>query len=275
MRARPSFILAAFAIGLAAMPVAAEEAAPMQPSESWDSIRYDVVGDRELKDGDALYTIEVPFRAFDAAAVPVRVIQEKGAPDVARMTLVIDENPSPVAADFTFGPTMRPLDLETRVRVDAYSNVRAIVETVDGDTYMTGRFVRASGGCSAPAAKDAEAALANLGQMKMRWFDPANATEVLPQSRAQRTAQIMLRHPNYSGLQRDQVTHLFVPAHFVDRVEIRQGDEMLFTMEGGISISEDPAFRFTFVDTGDGPLSVVAHDTEGETFEGSFSVATM
>ena len=77
----------------------------------------------------------------------------------------------------------------------------------------------------------------------------------------------MIRHPNYSGLQRDQVTQLFVPAHFIDTLEVRQGDELLFTLTGGISISENPVFRFSYDDNGAPALQVRATDTEGNLFE--------
>lgn len=253
---------------LAALPIAqsarADDRTAMVASATWDELRDDVAGGVELLDGAGLYVLEAPFRAEDAAAVPIRFTQAEDAPNVRRMILVIDENPAPVAAEFAFGPAMQPVDVETRVRVDAYSNVRAIVEAEDGTHYMVGRFVRASGGCSAPAAKDAVAAAEAMGEMRARWFDAE------PQSGVRREAQVMLRHPNYSGLQRDQVTQLFVPAHFVDTLEVRAGDEVLFTMSGGISISEDPTFRFRYADPGAGALSVRATDTEGAVFDASF-----
>ena len=242
----------------------------MRPSPTWDEIRDDVVGPGEIADGADLLTLDAPFRAEDAALVPVRLVQKPGTPRIARLTLVVDENPSPVVAVFTFGEAIGPLDLETRVRVNAYSNVRAIAETEDGALHMTGRYVRAAGGCSAPASKDAAAALAALGQMKARWYSAEPSA-----TGTRREAQVMLRHPNYSGLQRNQITHLFVPARFIDVLEVSQGEEMLFRMEGGISISEDPTFRFRYTDAGtDESLSVRAHDTDGQTFEGSFPLGS-
>jgi sulfur-oxidizing protein SoxY len=263
-----ALLTAAALAGVLGAPGLADEAPrsnPLEPSATWDELRPNVTGEVALLDGEGLYALDAPFRAEDAATVPVRIVQAEGAPDVARLTLVVDENPAPVAAEFRFGPAMQPLDLETRLRVNSYSNVRAIVETTEGETYMVGRFVRASGGCSAPATKDAVAAMAALGQMKVRWYD-----EALPMSGQRREAQVMLRHPNYSGLQRDQVTHLFIPAHFIDTVEVRQGEAVLFTMAGGISLSEDPSFRFRYVDDGAGALSVLATDTDGGAFEASF-----
>jgi sulfur-oxidizing protein SoxY len=86
-------------------------------------------------------------------------------------------------------------------------------------------------------------------------------------STPRREAQIMIRHPNYSGLQRDQITQLFIPAHFIDQLEVWQGDDMLFSMEGGISISENPVFRFGYNDNGAPALTVKASDTDGNTWE--------
>ena len=50
----------------------------------------------------------------------------------------------------------------------------------------------------------------------------------------------MLRHPNNSGLQMDQVTRLYTPARYVDHFAVYQGDDLIFSVEGGISISQDP-----------------------------------
>src|SRR5690242_385502 len=127
---------------------------------------------------------------------------------LAKLTVVIDENPAPVAATFSFGPKAGVTALSTRVRVNSYTNVHAVAELSDGKLYMVKTFVKASGGCSAPTVKNAEEAKARLGQMKYRQFaqaeqGPANGV---------REAQIMIGHPNNSGLQMDQITHLYIPA---------------------------------------------------------------
>lgn len=234
---------------------------PLTDGATWDDLRYDVVGDAVVEEGSAVLTLDAPYRAHDAATVPVILKQTDTSATISAATVVIDENPAPIAGEFTFGPGMGPLDFEMRVRVNQYSNVRVIAETGDG-LYMTGRFVKASGGCSAPASKDPELALAGMGKMKLRNFG-----ETALISTPRREAQIMIRHPNYSGLQRDQISQLFIQAHFIDTIEVRQGDEMLFTMTGGISISENPVFRFFYNDNGAASLTVRATDTEGNVFE--------
>lgn len=232
---------------------------PLQPSPAWDEMRLAVIGtEAEPPVDPAILALDAPARADNPALVPIRITQPAGAPHVARLALVIDENPAPVAGEFTFGPSTGPLDFEVRVRVNAYSDVRAIATLDDGRQVMAGRFVKASGGCAAPAGSGAEA-LKGLGEM--RWSsEPADGRVM---------GKLMIRHPNFSGLQRDQVTLLDIPAEFVRSVTLKQGDEVLMTMEGGISISENPVFRLGHVPNGQ-PVTVHAEDTEGRTFDRDF-----
>ncbi|NIO42301.1 MAG: quinoprotein dehydrogenase-associated SoxYZ-like carrier, partial [Burkholderiales bacterium] len=55
-----------------------------------------------------------------------------------------------------------------------------------------------------------------------------------PQQPAQ--AQLMLRHPNTTGLQMDQVTRLYSPAHFVKLVKVTFNGEAVFSAETDITI---------------------------------------
>ncbi len=246
---------------------------PLANGETWADLKGDVVGDIPIVQSEELFSVDAPYRAFDAATVPIHITQAEGSEKrIEKMILVVDENPSPVVAEFTFGKDMAPLDLETRVRVNAYSNVRVIGFTENGDAFMSGRYVKASGGCSAPASKDAKAALASLGKMKLRQLDDlTKPVQSAPDTTGlRRVAQIMIKHPNYSGLSRDQITHLFVMARFIDVLEVYQGDDLLFKMEAGISISENPTFRFAYTDNGSDTIRVRAEDTEGEVFEQTF-----
>jgi sulfur-oxidizing protein SoxY len=231
-----------------------------QSEATWSEIRSNVVGERILQEGADVLALVAPKRAEDAAIVPVEVhfkLPDGDPRRVTRLTLVVDENPAPVVGTFSFPDGRQSLDLSVRVRVDSYSFVRAIAETSDGTLHMTKAYVKAAGGCSAPAVKDPAEALANLGKMRFRAF--AERGE----------AQVQVRHPNYSGLQMDQITRLYTPAWYIETLSVRQGDRTLFTMEGGISISEDPTFRFSYVPS-DEPVTVEAKDTEGRVFKQTF-----
>lgn len=260
-------ILATFAtltVALATPSFAEEIKNPIKPSNTWGELSVDVLGESKPVLGEALIALEAPYRAHDAATVPIRITQTDLENRVDLLTIVVDENPAPVVAEIKFTEAMQPLEFETRVRVDQYSNVRVIAQSPEG-LHMTGRFVKASGGCSAPATKDMAAAIAAMGKMKLRHFD-----EGAVQSNSRREAQIMIRHPNYSGLQRDQITQLFINAHFINELEVYQGDDLLFSLEGGISISENPVFRFKYTDNGSQKLRVKASDTDGNVFEQEF-----
>lgn len=249
----------------AALAVPASAQQTMQSSERiWSSFKGDVFGERPILVDTGLIRIEAPKRAQDAALVPVDIfIDPARAAEVKTVTMIVDVNPSPVAAAFQIGRDAGITRLSTRVRVDDYSYLRAIAETANGELHMSQTFVKASGGCSAPAVKKGADALASLGQMKLRQFGaPAE-----PKMTKVQELQLMIRHPNNSGLQRDPLTHYFIPAHFVQNLSISQGDRMILAMEGGISISEDPNFRFDFAANGEEPIRVEAADTEGKVFK--------
>jgi sulfur-oxidizing protein SoxY len=249
-------------------------AAPSRAAESydpWPGLVQDIFNNRPMDDGSNVIAIEMPYRAEDAAIVPV-TLTSKLSPDDNRhlvaITLVIDQNPAPMAAKFELGPDARVSEISTRVRVNSYTNVHAVAELSDGKLYMVKTYVKASGGCSAPAGKNPEEAKAHIGQMKYRQFV---ASDQAPNN-GKRDAQIMIGHPNNSGLQMDQITHLYIPAFFVDELYVWQDNSPVLTMEGGISISEDPNIRFTYVSNGAKTFRAEAKDTSGHVFQKQWDV---
>ncbi|MEL6264469.1 MAG: quinoprotein dehydrogenase-associated SoxYZ-like carrier [Pseudomonadota bacterium] len=242
--------------------------APERASDTWPMLSAQIWPDAEIADGDAMIRIDAPTRAEDAALVPFDVAMAPGNGRIVRsMTIIVEENPAPVAAEFTFSERMgREFRISTRLRVERYSNIRVVAELDDGSLIEAARYVKASGGCAAPAVKDAEAALASLGRMKLREF----AGDELPAGMAE--AQVMMRHPNNSGFQIDQVSLLHIPAFFVHEMAVTAEGEPLFTVTGGISLSEDPTIRFTYPETGARTLEVTAKDTDGGIYSNRFDL---
>lgn len=244
---------------------------PMIASPTWEALRPDVTDVTEFLDGEALFFFQAPPTAYDAAYVPFSIRQRRGTGErVTHLTIVVDENPAPVAANFEFGPLVGDLYLDSRVRYDSPSNLRAIARTDKGNTYMVGRFVQAAGGCTAAAAKDPTAALAGLGKMKLRRFAAKGGKPAA--SGAVRQAQLKIRHPNFTGMQAMPGTDEIIEPLFVDTVEVRLGEDLLFRMTGGFSISEDPTFRFTYIDNGAQAITIQATDTSGAVFRQVFPV---
>lgn len=240
----------------------AREAAP----DPWPSIHEDVFENRQLIEGTQNIVLDAPYRAEDAAIVPLKMtISKDVAGSVKDLWLIIDKNPAPVAAQFTFGKAAGSEQrvIETRVRIDEYSHVRAVIETTDGKLFMAAKFVKAAGGCSAPALKDMDAALAGIGKMKVKILgNDVSKTKML-------MGQVMIKHPQYSGMQMNQVTGLYIPAKFITEMEIKRGDDLVMMVTGGISLSEDPNIRFTYTPGNDGHgLDIVAKDTDGRVMNG-------
>src|SRR6202521_3986923 len=173
-----------------AAPTAARAQAEQPSEETWNSIKGDIFKGRPILDGSGLAILDAPRRAEDAAVVPIGMRVNFTGDDkrtLQSLTLVIDENPAPVAGTFTIGLRSGWTSISTRIRVNSYSYVRLVAELSDGQLYGVKTYVKASGGCSAPAASNSDATKSLLGQMKFRTF----RSEASPTPEA----QIMLRHP--------------------------------------------------------------------------------
>ncbi len=144
----------------------------------WFQIKTSLFGDGYIAGGEEIVALETPERAMDAAIVPITIrakFPQTPERHIRNLYLIIDNNPSPVAAVFRFPGNHAWDSLSTRIRVNAYTDVRAVAELNDGQRYMVNNYVKASGGCSAPSLKDPVAAAAQLGKIKFRLpesYDP-------------------------------------------------------------------------------------------------------
>jgi sulfur-oxidizing protein SoxY len=220
-------------------------AARAEPTEAermtrWADLRHAIFGDRVVEDAGDLIAIDAPVRAEDAAIVPVAIrVTEALAPEIRGLYLVIDNNPSPLAAHFILGQIADAREIATRVRIDDYTYLHAVAETADGRLYAAARFIKAAGGCSAPAGKDQALALERLGKMKLNLADRSSPDEPT-------RAKLLISHPNRSGLQMDQVTRNYIPADFMQTLDVTYNGQQVFRLESDIAISEDPSFNFSF-----------------------------
>src|SRR5271166_6237512 len=220
-------------------PASAEQS-EAERAARWSDLRHAIFGDRVVEDAGALVAIDAPARAEDAAIVPVAIrVAETLAPDIRGLYLVIDDNPSPLAAHFLFEPLADTKEIATRVRIDDYTYLHAVAETADGRLYATARFIKAAGGCSAPASKDQALALERLGKMKLSLADRSRPDEPI-------NIKLLISHPNSSGLQMDPVTRNYIPADFMQTLDVTYNGQPVFRLESDIAISEDPSLEFSF-----------------------------
>jgi sulfur-oxidizing protein SoxY len=232
----------------------------------WNELAQDIFGAKQIQPDDTKIALEAPERAEDAALVPI-TISVQNPKDVKSIYLVIDDNPAPLAAHVTFGPAGDPQSLKLRVRVNQYTYMHAIAETNDGALYETHRFVKASGGCSAPSGSYDATALAEIGQMKLRFLGE-------PQAGHAREAQLLLRHPNFNGMQRDPATQGYTPARFLKSVDVTLNGAKVLHLDSDISLAADPAITFGVKAPDKGKLTIQAHDSDNTVFEHNFDLGT-
>jgi sulfur-oxidizing protein SoxY len=232
----------------------------------WPDLKTAIFGDKTIADGSGFMQVEAPQRAYDAAIVPVTIHFDSAhipTGKIRTITLVIDKNPAPVAAVFHLDAGIADPTIGTRVRVNEYTSIHAVAETTDGALFVATTFVKAAGGCSAPATKSPDEAEAHLGEMRTRNLEAAQVGEP---SRV----ELLIRHPNYSGMQMDQIKRTYVPAKFIESIEVRYGDTAVLQVEGNISLSENPMVEFSFLPSGPGQLTATAKDSDGLVFSGAW-----
>jgi sulfur-oxidizing protein SoxY len=226
---------------------------------AWEKIRTSLFQDRYIEvDSGQIIRLEAPNRAEDAAVVPIAIhtaIPTNLKLHIVKTWIIIDQNPSPIAATFTFLSENTPTDIETRVRINEYTLIHAVTELNDGSLYMASKFVKASGGCSAPSNKDPLDANKSFGKIKLY-------VEKSPIIGKPMLAQLMISHPNDSGLAFDQLSRNYTPAHYIREITLSYNDRPVLIADVDISISENPNFRFYLCPIGSGNLAAEMVDSQ-------------
>jgi sulfur-oxidizing protein SoxY len=260
-------LLASLAVAAlcAAMPAFAQEETDQDRAARWKALADSIFPGKTMQDGASIIALDAPPRALDAALVPV-TITTSGPAKISAIYLIVDDNPAPMAAGVHFGPAGDPHLLTTRIRVNQYTLLHAVAETTDGKFYATSRFIKAAGGCSAPASGDEAEALAHMGRMKLR-LDGAAAGQTV-------TAHLLISHPNNNGMQMDPVARTYTPARYVQSVTVTEAGKLVFRLDGDISLSQDPAFTFGIIPQGNAPIDVRVEDSKKTVFQRSFPLET-
>jgi sulfur-oxidizing protein SoxY len=267
-------LLGAAALGVAALATDARAAIGGLPSTAghadsspeWENLRSKLFGNREIDAGSGRIKLIVPLRAAYGASVPVKIVSgiaQTPALYVKKIHVLVDKNPSPVAAVLDLGLEVGQADFETRLRVDEYSHVRVVAELSNGELHTDSRYVKTSGGCSAPPNRDA---LALLGKTLLRVPEGVRLD-------APTAADVTVVHPNDTGFELNNITVMYIPAHFVRSIRVSFDDRKVFDAELDFSVSENPTLRFNFVPHGSGELRAEVEDSKDGRFVGTLKVA--
>ena len=274
---RRSFGLSlASSAALAAFAVTGARAAPgglptntahTDTSPEWEKLRTNLFGTKTVDATSGRVQLITPLRAAYGASVPVKIVSKlPQSPDlyVKRILLLVDKNPSPVAAVLDLTTELGQADFETRLRVDEYSHVRVIAELSDGSLHMDSRYVKTSGGCSAPPNRDA---LHLIGKTVFRLPEGVKRDGPTP-------ADVTVLHPNDTGFELNNQTVMFIPPHFVRSIKVTYDLRKLFDAELDFSVSENPTLRFNFMARTDGELRADVEDSKEGRFVGRLAVSS-
>ena len=235
-------------------------------SPEWESLSAKLFPGKKIQTGGGMVQLIAPLRAAYGASVPVKVVSKIAQTPslyVKRVHIVVDKNPSPIAAVLDLTTDMGQADFETRLRVDEYSHVRVVSELSNGELHTDSRYVKTSGGCSAPPNREA---LHLIGKTMFKL--PAGVTMNAPTA-----ADVTVVHPNDTGFELNNVTVMFIPPHFVRSLKVSFAAKKIFDADLDFSVSENPTLRFNFVPRGPGELRAEVTDSKDAKFVGTLSVA--
>ncbi|MFT4580346.1 MAG: sulfur-oxidizing protein SoxY [Gammaproteobacteria bacterium] len=243
--------------------------AQSSPIDIWETLlRPAYFPEIALIENSNVITLKTPYRAEDATVTPLSIkasFSQSSSRFIDKIYLFVEQNPQPLVGIFHLTSAMGRADLAMRIRVDKYSNVRAVAVLDNGEHHLVTNFVKAQGGCSAPLAADFAKAMQSIGNMKFRLLGDKQVDSTM-------LAQFMLSHPNITGMQKDQKTQLIRPAHYVETVKIYFNNEHILTANTGFSISSDPSFRFFFKPEGGGEIRAEVVDSKGNEWKQTFMV---
>jgi sulfur-oxidizing protein SoxY len=240
-------------------------AAHTDSSPEWEKLRDSLFQSRPVDATPGTVQIIAPLRAAYGASVPVKIVSKLAqTPElyVKRVYLLVDKNPSPVAAVIDLTLEVGQADFETRLRVDEYSHVRVVAELSNGRLHTDSRYVKTSGGCSAPPNRDA---LNLIGKTVLKLPEPATMNRPT-------AADVTVLHPNDTGFELNQITVMYIPAHFVRSIKVSYADRKVFDAELDFSLSENPTLRFNFVPRGEGQLRAEVEDSKDGHWVGTLAV---
>ena len=234
-------------------------------SPEWERISERLFAGRKLIVGQGAVQVMAPLRAAYGASVPVKVVSklpQRADLYVRKLYLVVDKNPSPIAMILDLTTEVGQADFETRLRVDEYSHVRVISELSNGELHTDSRYVKTSGGCSAPPNRDS---LHLIGRTQ---FKVAGELRIDQPTQA----DVTVVHPNDTGFELNQVTVMYIPPHFVRSIKVSFEQRKIFDAELDFSVSENPTLRFNFVPRGSGELRAEVLDSKEAQFVGTLKV---
>ena len=224
----------------------------------WPYLKQQVFKDRVIQEDQNFLKIDGPKRASSGAQVPVTIALSKNTHHVKKISVFIDANPGQHAATYFLTDQSQQILINTRIRMETDSFVRAVAETETGELFMSAIPIRASGGCSGYMDVHDPELTKDLGKILIK------AENNFVTSR--------IKHPNFTGLQKDLDSGGYIPEWIVKTIEFNHQGGKILAVENQISISQDPFLKFTLPTPLQGEVTITAKDTKGNQFESAIEV---
>lgn len=228
----------------------------------WPVLKESFFAGKNIETVDFIKMEGPPKRAESGAQVPLTLTVDKplnATDSIKTVYLFVDANPIPLAATYHFTPLNGKVQISTRIRLETDSYIHAVGETADGKLVMSAITIRASGGCGGPVDGDEGAIRAASGKIKMSVEQPVKFGEP-------NAATVLIKHPMFTGLQRDLVSGGYRPAFYMQKLDVRYNDQPVMNVDFGVGTAEDPYLRFFYQPDGGGTMDVKATDNEGKEF---------
>jgi len=233
--------------------------------DMWLALREQYFSNRTIiEKNDNRLSLTTPSRAENDALVPVLIDLKKSDATsndpFKKVYLVVDVNPAPMGGIFKLANNRTMEQIKTSVRVNGYTYIRAIGETASGKLYMSKQWVKSTGaGCSAPPGLDQDMHKKRLGKMRFKQLDNKL-------NQRSRSLRLIISHPNNTGMQKDQLTTMFIPEHYVTNVKVSFNKDLVLEADTNFTLSENPNFTFTFDPKESGVLRADLKDNLDNTF---------
>ena len=225
-----------------------------EASSNWQFYKPLMFGNKEINNDQNIVKIFLNTKTSDATTVPLMInglIDQTPENFIKKIYVIVDNNPSPVAGVFNFSPDNGRVKIETRLRFEKFSFVRAVAEMNDGTLFQAAEWVKAEGGCSAPSA-GSDGKSVDLGKIRVRVDEIRNYEDPL-------LTEVQIKHPNESGLSIDFPSDKV--ARFIRDINVTYNDTDVFDGKVDFSLSDNPIIRFYFLPGRDGVLKINLTDT--------------
>ncbi len=140
--------------------------------------------------------------------------------------------------------------------------MRVVSELSNGELHTDSRYVKTSGGCTAPPNREAPHL---IGKTMLKLAGELRMDQPV-------AADVTVLHPNDTGFELNQQTVMYIPPHFVRSIRVSYAGRKVFDAELDFSVSENPTLRFNFVPHGKGELRADVTDTKDAQFAGTLAV---